>query len=65
MSLKIEITGRGDISIEDGGMAQILEVSNDDSDVFVRLQSWNDDGKHTELDRLVGKKLKITVEVIE
>jgi len=55
---------------EDGGMALIHEDSNasepvGDGHVFVRLQSWDDDSKHPLLRSLVGKTVRISVEVLD
>lgn len=57
-----------DFKSEDGGMALILddlggiEVHGDDC-LFVRLQSWDDDKKHPLMNSLIGKKVRITIEV--
>lgn len=73
----IIFTGKvGNISIEDSGCAQIadlddLESSADDQSFFVRLQSWSDDiddtdkPLHPTMDSLKGKKVRITVEVLD
>lgn len=73
---KIIIYGDADdVRYEDGGMAAILNVYNSDEDspLFLRLQSWDDKGwddtpnheSHTLLQQFENKPLKITIEVIE
>lgn len=54
------------IKREDGGMAIISEVApvNDDA-FFVRLQSWSEDKQHTTMGRLIGKRVRVTVEVVD
>jgi hypothetical protein len=56
---------------EDGGMALIDtddftdEVSGLTDTLFVRLHSWDESGAHPEMTALRGKRVRITVEVIE
>jgi hypothetical protein len=52
----------GDVKVEDSGHAKIVEIGNDRSDLFLRLQSWADDGKHGEFDQIIGTRIRITVE---
>jgi hypothetical protein len=33
--------------------------------MFVRLQSWDDDKKHVEIRKFIGRKVKITVETVD
>ena len=47
---------------EDGGQALIAEIAEDEIEVFVRLQSWDETKKHPTLSPLVGKYVQITVE---
>jgi hypothetical protein len=72
----IIITGTvGDISTEDSGAAKIADLDDEEStgspEFFVRLQSYNDNfdstdkQMHPTMDALAGKKVRITVEVIE
>ena len=69
----IIITGTvNDISIEDGGAAKIADLDDmlvngeEHSPFFVRLQSWDDLAfNHETLDAMHGKKVRITVEVLE
>ncbi len=57
------------ITKEDGGRALIVyddgrETVGDDH-MFVRLQSWDDDCQHPLLKSLIGKTIKITVEIVD
>ncbi len=55
---------------EDSGLALILndlggtELEGDGS-LFVRVQSWDDDKEHPLMNSLIGKKIRITIEVEE
>lgn len=60
--------GDADILSEDSGMALIFEEDYDgeilgDGCLFVRLQSWDNDSVHPLMNSLIGKKIRITVEV--
>ena len=59
-------------SREDGGQALICETfkidttnSDDENGMFVILQSWDEDTAHTDLNSLIGKKIRITIEVLD
>lgn len=57
-----------DYSVEDGGHARIQTfhgAPSDDRGVFVRLQSWCDQGTHEDWKKFAGKMIRITVEVVE
>ena len=57
------------LDVEDGGQAQIYTVFEpDDSNgdgMFIRIQSWYDDGVHPDMDKLKGKRIRVTVEVLD
>ena len=54
------------IEKEDGGCAMIATISDDDeTGVFIRVQSWDDNKEHEDFKSLIGKKVRITIEVIE
>ena len=65
--------GDVELSIEDGGSAKIATFDNGNSDeLFVRLQSGTekvdyttDKYVHADFDSMAGKKVRITVEVVE
>lgn len=50
------------IKLEDGGQSATIEFSSDDSDLFIRLMSWNEGKKHDDLRRLIGRRIRITIE---
>lgn len=63
------VEGVAEPTVEDGGQALILEVS-DDADAergeFVRLQSWCERcDTHPVLGPLAGKRLRVTVEIVD
>lgn len=64
------ILSSDEIIIEDQGKAILTEPINDPNDenldagMFVRLQSWDDDKIHSDFKQFIGKKIKITVEII-
>lgn len=51
-----------DVKTEDGGQAKVLEFNNEESTLFLRVQSWAEDKRHPDFDQLVGKRVRITVE---
>ena len=71
----IRLSGHvGNVDIEDGGAAQIAEIDTPlqsetphigDESFFVRLHSWNESKppQHPVMDRIKGKKVRITIEV--
>lgn len=54
------------VSFEDGRKAMIVETEGDapDPNLFVRLQSWDETGRHDGLTGLVGRRVRITVDVL-
>ena len=58
-----------ELKLEDGGQALILDDLGGkelvgDGCLFVRIQSWDDkECKHPLMNDLVGKKIRITIEV--
>lgn len=57
-----------EIEIEDGGQAKIFSCCGEDdqdSGMFVKIQSWSEDGQHPEFDSFIGKKVRITIETID
>ena len=55
-------------SVEDGGAARICRVDDmDDFDrcMFVRIQSYDERGFHNEIREFEGKRVRVTIEVIE
>lgn len=61
------VTARG-IDIQDSGMAQIFEVDNytgDETELFVRVQSYSNSKNHSVMDSLHGKRIRVTIEVLD
>ena len=56
-----------EIDTEDGGQAKIFTASEDDLDngMFVRVCSWDEDVEHSEFNKFVGRRIKITIETID
>jgi hypothetical protein len=53
-----------EVELDDDGCSKQIEVGIEESPIFVRILSWADDRRHHDFDRLVGKRLKITIEEI-
>jgi hypothetical protein len=54
------------IEREDGGCAMIGTISdNADVGMFVRIQSWDEGKEHKDFKSLLGKKIRVTIEVVE
>ena len=56
-----------EIETEDGGQARIFTCSDDDyanTGMFVRVCSWDETREHSDLNKFIGKKIKITIEEI-
>jgi len=68
MDNKVIVEAVPHFSTEDGGCAKIAEVCpNDfaDEGIFVRIQSWSEKHNHDTLDKLEGKKVRVTIEVVD
>lgn len=64
----INTTLRGDeINTEDGGQAKIFTASPDDNEngLFINICSWDENKEHTDFNKLIGKKIRITIETID
>jgi hypothetical protein len=73
-----EVISKEEIDKQDSGQALIFtfnginesydnseEMNGDEAGVFVRLQSWDTTEKHETFNKLIGKKVRVTIEVIE
>ena len=58
---------RRDVDVENAGCARIVEISNGDpeSPLFFRMHSWDNNGEHTQFNSWIGKRVRLTLEVIE
>lgn len=53
---------------EDGGAALIASFGGDDAEeagLFVRVQSWDPECRHKVFQKMRGKRVKVTVELME
>jgi hypothetical protein len=54
------------VDTQDGGQAQIVEFTcANDVGVFVRVQSWDPDKEHAHMALMMGKRVRVTVEILE
>lgn len=58
-------------SKEDGGQALISEYfpfktldSDDENGMFAIIQSWDEDTVHSDIQKFIGKKVRVTIEII-
>jgi hypothetical protein len=55
-----------EVDTEDGGRAKIVHFDGPpESMLFVRLQSWDDTGTHVEINALTGRRVRVTIQVLE
>ncbi len=53
-----------DVSVEDGGVAKIVDVENGKYPrLWIQIKSWDEDKQHPELKDIVGKKITVTIEI--
>jgi hypothetical protein len=51
---------------DDGGQALVAEFSGGgDGGLFVRVQSWDESKRHEEMHQLMGRRVRITIEVLD
>jgi len=64
---KIILEGIVKLDSEDGGMSLVdYDFAQDDFDpFFVRLFSWDETKEHSTIRMMEGKKVRVTVEIIE
>jgi hypothetical protein len=55
------------ITKEDSGQAQILEVADEafEDGIWYRIISWDETCQHADMKRLIGKKIRVTLEILE
>lgn len=55
------------VDVQDGGQAQIVEFfsSNMVEGLFVRVHSWDPSREHPDMALMMGKRVRVTVEVLE
>lgn len=56
-------------SVDDGGQARIATINEENPDpheeMFVRVQSWDEGLAHKQFMLFEGKRVRVTVEVVE
>lgn len=63
---KIVLEKKAVFRTEDGGQALIADIdSPEEPQVFIRLQSWDETGYHNQARQFAGRKVRVTVEVLE
>jgi hypothetical protein len=61
-----EVMAPADVDTQDGGQAKIWQPQSEGGDgLFVRVQSWSEKCDHRELDQLIGKTVRVTVEIVD
>lgn len=54
------------VDVEDGGMAMIGQPDEESlHPFFVKLQSWDETKQHTTFKNFIGKRVRVTVEIID
>lgn len=54
------------VSIEDGGQAMIAELTDGrEEGLFVRVQSWDPGREHAEMRSMMGRRISVTIEVLD
>lgn len=55
-----------DVDTEDGGRAKIIQLDGpDNTTLFVRIQSWDDDKAHGDFEAMIGRHVRVTIEYDE
>lgn len=64
---KIVIEGIVKLESEDGGLCLVDYDFSEESDgtFFVRLFSWDDTKEHSTIRMMEGKRVRVTVEIVE
>ena len=75
MAKGLKFTSEGVLIIgsrEDGGQALIAERfpfntlnSDDENGMFATIQSWDEDTEHADMQKFIGKKVRVTIEILE
>lgn len=65
---KFVTVGNVEARYEDSRMAMIVQIDDNeeyDNGMFVRIQSWDETKQHADASRMLGKRVRVTVEIIE
>lgn len=66
--LETAIFGLENLQREDGGCALIESIGtegDEETGIFVRVQSWDETKEHKDFNALKGKRVRVTIEVVE
>jgi hypothetical protein len=63
----VEIITASNVDTEDSGAAKIVTLVPEDqnSELFVRLQSWDTTKDHRDFNQFIGRPVKVTIETID
>jgi hypothetical protein len=53
---------------EDGGQFKgfnVSKVEGEENGIYVKICSWDDDMEHSEFEKFINRKVKITIETID
>lgn len=54
------------VDVEDSGCARIAVLDPDDyGQLFVKLQSWDEECNHPEFNEFYGKRVRVTIETLD
>jgi hypothetical protein len=66
---KLEFTDAiSEVTTEDSGNAKLgvlMDRSDFESDLFLRLQSWDESKRHHQFNEFIGRRVKVTIETID
>ena len=54
-----------DTKVEDSGVARYTEIDDPETDMFIRIHSYDITHRHTNFKQMEGRRVRITVEVVE
>ena len=63
--MRIVIEHTPEMTSEDGGQARIFYVEDPAVELFLRIQSFAENGQHPLADQLAGRRLRVTIEVLD
>lgn len=52
-----------DVSVEDSGAAKYFDVGSEESCLFARIHSWDESLSHIDFEKLIGKRVRVTIEI--
>jgi len=61
VSFVAEVT-EADVEKDDGGQSLSIELTSDHSTLAVRIMSWDEYKSHQDFNRLIGRRIRVTIE---